>query len=322
MTGKVWSNKYFTLLVSILELLMQSSPLPKECLLPNMCMERLPLATKTGMLLCLSGNTCPKITFLVNCAARFMFCLKLVHKHSLKQIWHYLKVTSDTGLIMKPSAIHLKIDYFEGADFSGMYWYKAMDNPVWVKYRTRLTWECPRNVSAMCWGWGHVLNSHQQNEMTGHFDAYFSPSCVPIVFSLQPVPCNTSPVIQIFQVDLWKFCLIFLVEDILLEFFFGISKPAFIPKLKKWGVNERIELQTQKCIAMLSHLPLPPLKFRFFHFPFSNKSEAHEIKLGQSQWLLLRSPMNKRKMPDDDTMLLYLFVNYWYCTKMVHHLKQ
>ncbi|KAL7456631.1 hypothetical protein ACHAXS_000387 [Conticribra weissflogii] len=55
------------------------------------------------MLLYLAGHMCPDITYTVNCTTRKVFCPKLVHKHALKQIGHYLKATSDKGLIMKPS---------------------------------------------------------------------------------------------------------------------------------------------------------------------------------------------------------------------------
>jgi hypothetical protein len=43
-----------------------------------------------GMLLYLSGHTCPDIAYAVNCAARYMFCPKKSHE-ALKQIGRYLK---------------------------------------------------------------------------------------------------------------------------------------------------------------------------------------------------------------------------------------
>ncbi len=89
-----------------------------------------------GMLLYLAGHTRPDITYAVNCAARYMFCPKLVHEQALKQIGHYLKATADKGLIMKPSEKLLKIDSFPDTDFAGMYRHEAMDDPVCVKSRT------------------------------------------------------------------------------------------------------------------------------------------------------------------------------------------
>ncbi|KAL7448319.1 hypothetical protein ACHAXS_000145, partial [Conticribra weissflogii] len=63
-----------------------------------------------GVFFYLAGHTCPDITYAFICAARYMFCPKIVHKDALKRIGHYLKATSDTGLIMKPSEKLLKID--------------------------------------------------------------------------------------------------------------------------------------------------------------------------------------------------------------------
>ncbi len=40
-----------------------------------------------GMLLYLSGHTCPDIAYAVNCAARYMFCPKKSHEEALKHIW-------------------------------------------------------------------------------------------------------------------------------------------------------------------------------------------------------------------------------------------
>ncbi len=63
----------------------------------------------------------PDITCALKCAARYMFCPKLVYKHALKRIGCYLKATSEKGLIMKLSETLLKIDSFPNADFAGMY---------------------------------------------------------------------------------------------------------------------------------------------------------------------------------------------------------
>jgi len=48
-----------------------------------------------GMLLYLSGQTRPDITFAVNCCARYIFCPKHSHELALKRIGRYLKQTSD-----------------------------------------------------------------------------------------------------------------------------------------------------------------------------------------------------------------------------------
>ncbi len=125
----------------MLELQMESLPLPKESLLPNMHMKNLSFgnfnySSVVGMLLYLAGHTCPDITYAVNCSARYMFCPKLVYKQALKQIGHSLKATANKGLIMKPSEKLLKIDSFPDVNFAWMYGHKAMDDPVCVKSRT------------------------------------------------------------------------------------------------------------------------------------------------------------------------------------------
>ena len=74
-----------------------------------------------GMLLYLSGHTCPNIyAYAVNCAPWYMFCPKKSHEEALKQIGRYLKATRNCGLIIKPSSGVLKIDAYPDADFSGM----------------------------------------------------------------------------------------------------------------------------------------------------------------------------------------------------------
>ncbi len=111
---------------------MESLHLPKGNLLPKA--GNFNFSSVVGMLLCLAEHTCSDITHAVNCAARYM--PKLVHKHALKGIGHYMKATSDKLLIMKPSEKLLKIDSFPDANFAQMYVHKAMDDPVCVKSRT------------------------------------------------------------------------------------------------------------------------------------------------------------------------------------------
>ena len=68
----------------------------------------------------------------VNCAVRYMFCPKLVHKQALKLIGRYLKATADKGLIMKPSEKLLKIDSNPDADFAVMYGHETIVDAVCV----------------------------------------------------------------------------------------------------------------------------------------------------------------------------------------------
>ncbi len=60
-----------------------------------------------GMLLYLSGHTCPDIAYAVNCAARYMFFPKKSHEEKLKQISRYLK---ELAIVGNPSSGVFKID--------------------------------------------------------------------------------------------------------------------------------------------------------------------------------------------------------------------
>jgi hypothetical protein len=86
-----------------------------------------------GMLLYLSGHTCPDIAYAVNYAAQHIFCPKKSHEKALKQIGRYLKATRKHGLIIKPSSSVLKIDAHPDANFAGMYGYECHDDPSCVK---------------------------------------------------------------------------------------------------------------------------------------------------------------------------------------------
>ncbi len=96
--------------------------------------EAAPLGSVVGMLLYLSGHTCPNIyAYAVNCAPWYMFCPKKSHEEALKQIGRYLKATRNRGLIIKPSSGVLKIDAYPDANFAGMYGYERHDDPSCVK---------------------------------------------------------------------------------------------------------------------------------------------------------------------------------------------
>ncbi len=114
----------------MLELQMDCSPLLNKILLPNMHMESLNYSSVVGMLLYLARHTCPDIADSIYCAAKYIFCAKLVYEHALKQMCCYLKATSVNGLIMILSVNFLEIDNCPDADFTGMYVHKAMDDSV------------------------------------------------------------------------------------------------------------------------------------------------------------------------------------------------
>ncbi len=62
-----------------------------------------------------------------------MFCPKHLHELALKRIGHYLKQTSDHGMVMNPSRNVCKIDAYPDADFAGMYSHEDHTDPACAK---------------------------------------------------------------------------------------------------------------------------------------------------------------------------------------------
>jgi Reverse transcriptase (RNA-dependent DNA polymerase) len=73
-----------------------------------------------GMLLYLSTNTRPDISFAVSQAARFSANPKQSHATAVKTIVRYLAGTADQGMILQPRG-DLKLELFCDADFAGLY---------------------------------------------------------------------------------------------------------------------------------------------------------------------------------------------------------
>lgn len=73
-----------------------------------------------GMLLYLSTNTRPDISFAVSQAARFSANPKKSHATAIKTIVRYLAGTADKGMILQPRG-DLKLELFCDADFAGLY---------------------------------------------------------------------------------------------------------------------------------------------------------------------------------------------------------
>ncbi len=86
-----------------------------------------------GMLLYLTGHTCPDIAYAVNCCARYMFCPKHSHELALKRIGRYLKKTLSCSMVMNPSTDICKIDAYPNTDFAGMYGHEKPTDPSCVK---------------------------------------------------------------------------------------------------------------------------------------------------------------------------------------------
>ena len=87
------------------------------------------------MMLYLSSNTRPYITFAVSQVARFSHCPKQSHAEAVKMIVRYLSGTKTEGtLFKKPKTINLEC--YVDADFAGLYNRESPDNPTSVKSRT------------------------------------------------------------------------------------------------------------------------------------------------------------------------------------------
>jgi hypothetical protein len=73
-----------------------------------------------GMLLYLSTNTRPDISFSVSQVARFSAAPKKSHATAIKTIARYLHSTRDKGMVLKPRG-DLKLELYVDADFAGLY---------------------------------------------------------------------------------------------------------------------------------------------------------------------------------------------------------
>merc|ERR1712024_393128 len=74
-----------------------------------------------GMLLYLSGNTRPDITFAVSQVARFTHDPKKSHATTLKMIVRYLAGTIDKGIIVPKFTEKMQLKCYVDADFAGLY---------------------------------------------------------------------------------------------------------------------------------------------------------------------------------------------------------
>ena len=89
-----------------------------------------------GMLLYLSTNTHPDITFAVSQVARFNHSPKKSHATAVKMIIHYLKCTIDKGTIIHPTST-LQLDCWVDATFGNLYHVDPDHEPSATKSRTR-----------------------------------------------------------------------------------------------------------------------------------------------------------------------------------------
>jgi hypothetical protein len=97
--------------------------------------EKWSYASVVGMLLYLSTNTRPDITFAVSQVARFSSKPKQSHATAVKTIVRYLRATRDKGTIIKPNK-SLTLDLYVDADFCGLYKREPDTSPDSVRSRT------------------------------------------------------------------------------------------------------------------------------------------------------------------------------------------
>ena len=88
----------------------------------------------TGMLLYLSTNTRPDITFATSQVCRFNHSPKQSHAQAVKRIVRYLAGTKNLGTIMKPDET-LSLDCYSDSDFAGLYKVDPMEDESSAKSR-------------------------------------------------------------------------------------------------------------------------------------------------------------------------------------------
>jgi hypothetical protein len=88
-----------------------------------------------GMMLYLSSNSRPDITFAVNQCARYCTNPNVNHEIAVKQIARYLKQTKHRDMIISPKP-NLTLDLWVGADFAGLWNIADTNDPASVRSRT------------------------------------------------------------------------------------------------------------------------------------------------------------------------------------------
>ena len=111
-----------------------------------------------GMLLYLSTNTRPDISFAVSQVCRFSNNPKKPHATAIKTILRYLKKTSDKGMIIRPTQNKFHLDLYVDADFCGLFGQEDDRDPVSVKSRT--------GYIALLGGWPIIWKSHIQTRIS------------------------------------------------------------------------------------------------------------------------------------------------------------
>jgi hypothetical protein len=92
-------------------------------------------ASAVGMLLYLSANSHPEISYAVHQCARFTHNPRVSHGKAIKRICRYLRGALDDGLIIQPTQ-ELSVDCYVDADFAGLWGTENKQDPSCVKSRT------------------------------------------------------------------------------------------------------------------------------------------------------------------------------------------
>ena len=97
--------------------------------------EKWDYATVVGMLMYITTNSRPDITYAVNQCARFAHCPKQSHAAGIKRILRYLRGTRTKGMHIFPTGKY-NVDFFVDADFAGLWESENDQDPISVKSRT------------------------------------------------------------------------------------------------------------------------------------------------------------------------------------------
>jgi hypothetical protein len=111
-----------------------------------------------GMLLYLSTNTRPDITFAVSQVCQFGHNPKKLHATAIKTILRYLKKTSNDGIIVKPIDNQFNLDLYVDADFCGLFGQEDPRDPNSVRSRSGY-------IVTLC-GWPIIWKSSLQTHIS------------------------------------------------------------------------------------------------------------------------------------------------------------
>ena len=92
-------------------------------------------ASVIGMMLYLTSNTRPDISFDVHQCYQSTHNTKASHDTAVKRICRYLQGTKDNGLVFNPSK-KLVVDCYSDADFAGLWGNENHQDPICDRSRT------------------------------------------------------------------------------------------------------------------------------------------------------------------------------------------